>query len=280
MLALKEVTDELHPVVPCERATTLLLVVFPRTIVHGAVGEGEDTVSLLLVVLELAFVVALIWPAHLSLAFSLAIHPVASVNGLVRPFVRAFLPIGCKSLADIFLPVAIVLRSISPSHAAFSVSLVLKELAFVSAAVWIPHCALPVLHTIEPFAIIFSPIGAFPSHNSLAMDFVVLEVTFVRIAVGISQRACSFFLIVNPSTVVSRLVSVRHFSLAMSFVFLVVAVVNFFSSPSEYAFTILLLVQPHTIVFVAICVSVDSLLVLRLLLHCRLLNGLGHLNCV
>ena len=137
MLTLKEVTDELHPVFPRERATTMLLVLYPRTFVYGAgaVAEVEDTFSMLHVVLEGASVGAAIWPCHLSLAFSLAIHPVAIVSYTVRPCVPAWLFIGCKSFTDIVSPVAIVLRFILPLHTAFAVSLVILKFAFVRAAI-------------------------------------------------------------------------------------------------------------------------------------------------
>ena len=135
MLTLKEVTDELHPVFPRERATTMLLVLYPRTFVYGAVAEVEDTFSMLHVVLEVASVGAVIWPCHLSCAFSLAIHPVASVSYTVRPCVRACLLIGINSFTDIVSPVAIVLRFILPLHTAFSVSLVILKFAFVKAAI-------------------------------------------------------------------------------------------------------------------------------------------------
>ena len=137
MLTLKEVTDELHPVFPRERATTMLLVLYPRTFVYGAgaVAEVEDTFSMLHVVLEVASVGAVIWPCHLSCAFSLAIHPVASVSYTVRPCVRACLLIGINSFTDIVSPVAIVLRLISPLHTAFAVSLVSHKSAFVRAAI-------------------------------------------------------------------------------------------------------------------------------------------------
>ena len=93
MFAGNEVTNEFHPVLPCEPATTMLLVIIPRTIVLGLVAEGEDTLSLLLVVHKIAAVVASIRPMHLSCALSLAIDPVAFVVRTARPSVLASLSI-------------------------------------------------------------------------------------------------------------------------------------------------------------------------------------------
>ena len=181
---------------------TLPLVFYPRTIVHGAVLEGEDTLSLLLVVLKITFVVASILPPHLSSAFSLAIDPVANVGGFARPSELATFSSCFKTVTDIFYPVAIVLRSILPSHNTFSMSFVILELAYVSASVLVLHCALPILLAFEPFANVFSITCVYPFESSLPMDFVILEVTNEGIAFLISQHAVSFSLVVYPCTYV------------------------------------------------------------------------------
>ena len=94
MLACKEVAHELHPVFPLERTTTLLLIVLPRAFVRGAVVEPEGALPLLFVILKLALVLAPIFPLHLSIAFSLAMDPVAYVESFARPNVLALLFIG------------------------------------------------------------------------------------------------------------------------------------------------------------------------------------------
>ena len=106
-------------------------------------------------------------------------------------------------MADVFEPVAIVLRAITPLHQAFSVALVLIEFALVNTPICVLHGALPVLLRIAPFANVFNiGLGAFPFESSLAMDFVIFEVAFVYVALRESQRAVSAFEIVFPGTIV------------------------------------------------------------------------------
>eukprot|EP00277_Geminigera_cryophila_P001759 CAMPEP_0179425520 /NCGR_PEP_ID=MMETSP0799-20121207/12214_1 /TAXON_ID=46947 /ORGANISM="Geminigera cryophila, Strain CCMP2564" /LENGTH=358 /DNA_ID=CAMNT_0021200141 /DNA_START=5362 /DNA_END=6438 /DNA_ORIENTATION=+ len=220
----------------------------PFALVLAGRGPFHAPVSMHLITLELAVIGSAIDPffhtlAVFSTAFPFAYKVIFAVTGFrtvplalvhdknaLNSFHRIIPFFFSLAVALAHLPGTIIRVAIGSGMDPVAVPLALKRLSFISAAVTLSTCTLPVLNTLKPFSLIHAPvtvgvptlamtvtIAVFslisvpvcPHINAVSMLFVVAPLTLILSAICSRIRPLAVFLALAPLSLVATAASIQ-----------------------------------------------------------------------
>ena len=148
-------------------------VVYPLTIVPATVCPGELSLTIFLIILEIAVVCAAVWEGVDPFPVAFPSFPSASVLRLfVWPSVRP------ATLNDVTKELAPVNVAAQICHSAVSVTFVVFPVSVIDAAILVAHLSFTFLQAAAPLSLV--PRLAWPSELSVAVRAIILEVAFVE----------------------------------------------------------------------------------------------------
>ena len=188
----------LLPLLVHEDPLTILLPIFPLTIINPSVFPSKLASAFSLIILEISFVQLTICPLQNSLPVHFVTNPIATVSFLVWPVVRP--------LARDFIlqELSLVDTTICKGKRSLPIFLSVLVLSFIASAVRPSFNTLSVLLVFKPVTDVHGPVSMFIL--AVAVGFVMFPLAGVNVTVGVEKSASAIGLVIFPISFVAATV--------------------------------------------------------------------------
>ena len=189
-------------------ANAVLLAVEPASLVASPIGPGEDTFSLLAIVVVFTLIATAICPSEHTASVHLIIDPIAIILPAICPGVNT------HAMYVIVDELSLISGPVGPVELAIAVLLTILVLAFVACAIRPSLLAMPMLLVLPPVALIAGTICVVVLTE--AMRLVVLPLALVDIPIGVDQSATPVCFVSSPVALIQAAIGPNLHTLAIA----------------------------------------------------------------
>lgn len=208
----------------------MLAVISPASNVHSAVGPSESSLTVLLAILEVAFIASAVIPGLYSAALDCTEAELAVIDFVnIRKIVLAM------SLELTIYEFALIVAAIGPFKAALALFLALVELADIASASTIIPCLLShsMLRIIQPFTSVAHTLRCVEESTS-ACRLVVAPLTDVNVTTCLNHLSTAMELPVAEHPFVFRAIRIEQDTKAVLLLRLLLSPTHSQSTPITY----------------------------------------------
>ena len=194
-----------------EYTDSMLAVISPATNVHGAVGPSESSLTVLLAILEVAFIASAVIPCLYSAAFDCTEAELAVID-----FVNICKIVLAMSLELSIYEFPLIVAAIGPFKAALALFLALVELADIASATAIIPCLLSnsMLCIIQPFTSVADTLRCI-EESTAACRLVIAPLTDINVTTCLDHLSAAMELSAAEHPFVFRTIGIEQYTKAI-----------------------------------------------------------------